>query len=106
MAISITSSFLSYSPCTAVQDYSPLTMDVTFAPAENPRHCVSVSLTNDIYPEETENFWVELSTIDSGVVIPSAMVPVVITDADSKLLKTLPLLLTKASMLQPSICYC
>ena len=61
-------------------------MDLTFAPTdESPRHCVTVSLTNDISEEETEKFWVELSTTDDSVVIPTPMVAVVITDTDSKL---------------------
>ena len=54
-------------------------------PAENPTHCITISLTDDTKVEETEEFLVELTTSDGDVIFPLNTIPVVITDSDGEL---------------------
>ena len=64
-------------------DYEAVSEVLTFAPCET-RHCVNVSITDDLVNEPEETFSLSLTKISSFVTLSTTAGEVLITDDDGK----------------------
>ena len=68
-------------------DYEAVNEVLTFAPCDT-RHCVNVSITDDVVNEPEETVFLSLNKISSFVTLRTTAGEVLITDDDGKEFKT------------------